>query len=136
MLTKLRVLSIEDNPDHAMLIRMALESLDVELECHPSAESALQAAMPPDLVLADVKLPGLSGIDLISHCRAQFGPVPVVMLSTSEDPQDIVRSFEAGAAGYITKVAGISALQHKLAQVIDYWCNVSERPARDATQNR
>lgn len=112
-----RVMLVEDNEDHRLLIRAALTSLNVELVSFASAEAALAGSPREfDLIFADVRLAGMSGIEFAAHCSPM--QVPVVMLSTSEDPEDIAASLRAGASGYVTKATGIEALRTKLAEVL------------------
>lgn len=126
-----RVMLVEDNEDHRLLIRAALATLNVELVSFASAEAAL-AASPGgfDLIFADVRLAGMSGIEFAGHC-SPLG-VPVVMLSTSEDPEDIAACLQAGASGYVTKATGIDALRTTLSDVLVTFAD--EKNA--ATRNR
>ncbi|AFU99147.1 response regulator [Simiduia agarivorans] len=126
-----RVMLVEDNEDHRLLIRAALAALRVDLVSFASAEAALAGSPKEfDLILADVRLAGMSGIEFAGHC-SPLG-VPVVMLSTSEDPEDIAACLQAGAAGYVTKATGIEALRSKLSEVLATFVGEHKPP----TQNR
>ena len=59
----------------------------------------------PDILLLDVSMPGMDGIDTLRQLRAEFPEARVLMLSSSETEEDIFQSFQAGAHGYITKTA-------------------------------
>jgi DNA-binding NarL/FixJ family response regulator len=61
--------------------------------------------LKPDVVLLDVTMPGLDGIETLRQLRAEHPGARVLMLSSSETEEDIVQSFHAGASGYVTKTA-------------------------------
>ncbi len=81
------------------------EDLEVSLQSD-SAEAALallQHQPPPDLVVTDISLPGLSGIDLIKTLTAQFPGLQVLVLSTHDEMIHAERALRAGAKGYLSK---------------------------------
>ena len=65
---------------------------------------------PVDLVIADLSMPGLSGLDLIKRIRDEFDPVKVLVLSMHAEDQYALRAFKAGANGYVTKDRAASEL--------------------------
>lgn len=100
----LRLLTIEDDDDVRLMLRMVLEDEGYKVDEAPDAESGLArfAMNPPDLVLVDLKLPDKSGFDV---CRAlrQHSDVPIIIVSAQESSFDIVAGLEAGADDYVTK---------------------------------
>jgi DNA-binding NarL/FixJ family response regulator len=72
---------------------------------YASAEDALEAfaTIPADIVLMDIELPGMSGIDAVREIRLRFPDVQAMMLTVYEDDERIFRSLQAGATGYILK---------------------------------
>ena len=71
-----------------------------------SAEEAIEALRddgPCDLVVTDIRLPGLSGIDLVGHLRASRPDLPVVVVSGHEDDVHVRRALDAGAAQFVSK---------------------------------
>lgn len=70
-----------------------------------------------DVLLADVTMPFLTGIDLVLQLRGGFPSLPVLMLTVSDDPDTIRRAFQAGAAGYVLKTAGRSELERAIGTV-------------------
>src|SRR5512146_210720 len=99
--------------DHAV-VRAGLAALLGQIEPGTSvlqagdgAEGLALAAEHSDLaaVFLDLNLPGLSGGDAIRSFQAQSPQVPVIVLSSSEDPEDVRRSLAAGALGYVPKSA-------------------------------
>src|SRR5688572_7492163 len=93
-----RVLVVEDCPTQAHQLQGILASASLEVETAPDAETglALFESRDFDLVIADIGLPGLSGIDLceqIKNHRSKAG-VPVVLLTSLSDPMNIIRGLE------------------------------------------
>jgi CheY-like chemotaxis protein len=109
----LRVLLIEDNPDHALLTSWALERdahVDsVEVAGDPGSVVARLLAQDtaalPDAILVDLRLPGLSGFDLLEALKAEGATreIPVIILSTSAREEEIARGMSAGARAFLTK---------------------------------
>ncbi|MDN3638617.1 response regulator [Simiduia curdlanivorans] len=130
----LNLLLVEDNEDHAMLIKTALDESAITLSHVGTAELALTRLQDRSsdihLLLADVKLPNGSGIDLLKWVKAdrQLALLPVIMLSTSANPIDIAASYSAGASGYITKPVGLGPMKDKLKHFIRYWLEVCVVP--------
>jgi DNA-binding NarL/FixJ family response regulator len=73
---------------------------------------------PPDLVLMDLGLPGLSGIDGIRLMRQEHPEIPVVALSSSDDRDTVLRALEAGAMGFIPKSSSAAVLSGALRLVL------------------
>jgi len=131
-----RIFMVEDNGDHALLIRKGIEDgncavahyrngLDFlkdceELQAHDSR---------PDLILLDLKLPGMDGFEVLKHLKAirTFEQVPVVILTTSQRREEIEKAYQLGAAGYVVKSDDFGTLMTKLKRVKDYWFHTVER---------
>jgi CheY-like chemotaxis protein len=103
-----RVLYVEDNPVNALLMRAMLARLpDIQLEC---AEEPLQAielarSLHPQLLLLDVELPGIDGLELLQRLRADesMRAIPAIAVSAGAMPGDIRKALDAGFAAYLTK---------------------------------
>lgn len=102
----LTVLLVEDHPMNRKLFRDILEMQFQVVEAG-SAEEAVEylKAGPPDLILMDMQLPGMSGLDLVRQLKADPDrkAIPVVGLSAHAMPRDIADAREAGCVEYITK---------------------------------
>lgn len=103
-----RVLVVEDEPDVANLIRHALEQApDLRVELVASGDAALKAAAerPPDLVILDLNLPVLSGIEVCRILRMRPGTerVPIIMLTARATENDRVIGLDVGADDYMSK---------------------------------
>ena len=127
-----RILAVEDDPDHADLIRLALsETRSAELTVAPTGEEAMrvlgrngnEGTLKPDLVLLDIRLPGMSGLDVLRLIRSvpALRPTPVVMLSCSKDDGDVRRSIDEGANAYISKSSSFVAFNESIQRIAEFW---------------
>ncbi len=98
------VLLVEDDPDVRSMLRLLLEDENYRVLEAGDAERALERvdAERPDLLLVDLKLPGMSGLDLLRTVRAS-NPVPIIVVTAQVDTIDVVAALELGADDYITK---------------------------------
>ena len=103
-----RIVMIEDNEDHALLIRRGVEESDCVVNHYRDGSEALQAferisdcSEMPDLILLDLKLPGIDGFQVLEALRKMkwFADVPVVMLTTSSRKEEIEKAYQLGASG-------------------------------------
>lgn len=99
-----RVLVVEDDPGAAEMLSIALRQAGFETAVVSEGPKAMPAMreLKPDLVLLDLMLPGMSGIDVCKAIRAESG-VPIVMLTAKSDTIDVVVGLEAGADDYMIK---------------------------------
>jgi len=106
------VLMVEDNDDHAYLIRDAIETArpSIELRRVDNASAAMRdldrvSARLPDLILLDLKMPGMNGHDLLAWLKAQesLRDIPVIIFTSSSDPDDRCRAYLHRADSYIVK---------------------------------
>lgn len=104
----MRILLADDHPLFREGVKPVLEKLDPDVEIleaidFPSAFETMHRAEEVDLVLMDLYMPGMAGVEGVTRFRATFPEAPVVILSASEQIDDIQRLLAAGALGYITK---------------------------------
>ena len=138
----LEILLVEDNHDHAHFILMALkEDNGVLMHWAKDGEEALdllrrrsehsEAAARPLVVLLDIHLPKLTGLDVLRQirCDAVLHSIPVVMLTTSDRREEIAAAYRAGANGYVTKPMKLGEFVAKLKSLKQYWTFTSEIPA-------
>lgn len=149
----IRVLLVDDH----VLFRKGLISLlsardDVDIvgECSDGAEAVDRAReLMPDVVLMDIRMPGLNGIDATRRITAEMPHVKVVMLTVSEDEKDLFEAIKGGARGYLLKnlepedlyhlvravVSGEAALSPAIAsKILDRYGRVTTREREDAAQ--
>ena len=134
-----RVLLVEDSEGGAQLMRIAFgERLpDAELDVFADGERALAALdagrLPEwDLVLLDLKLPGVHGHEVLAAVRAasdeRVRRLPVVVLSHSDVLDDVVRSYDLGANSHIAKPHSLDALFEVVETLGRYWLKVVSLP--------
>lgn len=114
MTQMLRVMLVDDHALVRSAVRGALDAPDIEVVAEASsAEAALDEALRarPDIILLDVDMPGMSGLQLIRELRPRLPDTQIVMLSVSGDDRNVVEAMRHGAAGYLTKDLGPEALQ-------------------------
>ncbi len=127
--TGLRVYLVEDDPDHVMIISRAIRESgqQAEVDTADDGEAALAtlraSESPPDLILLDINMPGLSGLEVLEQLKgdARLKQIPVVMLTSSELPADVARAYELGASGYISKPSYLHDLRAVLGNTLLYW---------------
>lgn len=102
-----RILVVEDERDIAALVAYHLTREGYRVRTAAGGAEALEAMLHerPDLVVLDLMLPGLSGLDLLHDMkqRAELGDVPVIVLTAKRDEADRIRGLELGADDYVTK---------------------------------
>lgn len=106
------VLLIEDHTDIARLIALHVRDLGCEVEHAQSGEQGLELARAGryDLVILDLMLPGMDGLDVCRNLRAREGYVPILMLTAKSSELDRVLGLELGADDYLTKPFSIPEL--------------------------
>ncbi|MGO3886090.1 MAG: MtrAB system response regulator MtrA [Mycetocola sp.] len=99
-----RILVVDDDVALAEMIGIVLRTEGFDTEFSVDGTSALEdvARVNPDLILLDLMLPGIDGIEVCTRVRADSG-VPIIMLTAKSDPTDVVRGLESGADDYIAK---------------------------------
>jgi two-component system alkaline phosphatase synthesis response regulator PhoP len=107
IVSKEKILVVEDEEDILELVRFNLAREGFRVECASTGEEALAKAKkaPPDLVLLDILLPGLDGLEVCRFLKqdSRTGHIPIVMLTARSEDADIVAGLELGADDYVTK---------------------------------
>ena len=107
-----RVMVVEDNPADVLMVKKALQEKGIkfDLSCFENGDQALKAlsrqdSKAPDLILLDLNLPTIEGIEVLIQIRnmPRLSGVPVVILTSSESSSDMRRTKRLGAARYIRK---------------------------------
>jgi len=107
-----RVLIVDDHAFYRAGLRRMLAGRDIAVAEAASGADAVEAVRrdAPDVVLMDVRMPGISGIEATLLIRGAAPDVPVVMLTVSDDDSDVVDAVRAGARGYVLKDAPIEEI--------------------------
>ena len=136
------ILVVEDNPDHLELTVLPLEGHGVTAEIAVARDGAQaldylfgqgahagrDTQKQPAFILLDMKLPKLSGLDVLRAVRSNplTALVPVVMLTSSSEQSDIVACYKSGANGFVRKPVDYGDLTEKLNRLQAYWLDVNE----------
>lgn len=129
-----RVLMVEDNPGDVVLTREAMRHVRM-LDGFVSAESGEQAlqvlrhqepyadALRPDLILLDLNMPGMDGRVLLAQLKADPGlkPIPVIVLTTSNSPQDVETAYRLGASSYLIKPVTFEGVVELMRRLESFW---------------
>ena len=109
------VLVIDDEPQMRRLLRMTLEANEYEVFDAATGQDGLTqvAQRRPDLVLLDLGLPDMDGVEVLKRIR-EWNPVPVIILSVRNRESDKVTALDAGADDFVTKPFGSSELLARL----------------------
>ncbi|MFB6391969.1 response regulator [Polymorphospora lycopeni] len=113
-----RVLVVDDEPQILRALRINLRAHGYDVEVADSGTGALRAAAghPPDLVVLDLGLPDLDGVEVIRGLRG-WTAVPIIVLSGRVGSQDKVAALDAGADDYVTKPFGVDELLARIRAV-------------------
>jgi len=130
------ILLVEDDRVDTMTVKRALKDLKVtnQLICTINGEEALEylrndSNKKPCVILLDLNMPKMNGVEFLRIAKADetLKKIPVVVLTTSEEEQDVVESFDLGVAGYIVKPTNYKKFVEAIRAVDLYW-TLSELP--------
>ncbi|HEX2123012.1 MAG TPA: response regulator [Thermoanaerobaculia bacterium] len=140
-MTRSTILLVEDNPDDIELTRLALEENRIanELVVASSGDEALavlfgdgngQPPLVPALVLLDLKLPRVGGIEVLRRIRgdARMRLTPVVVLTSSDEERDLVESYTLGVNSYVRKPIDYADFVDAVRQLGIYWLLLNLTP--------
>lgn len=137
----IHVLLVEDDPGDVLMTREALEESTVirDLSVVSDGEEALRylrregehsEAVRPDLVLLDLNLPRVDGREVLGAIKAdeRLRRIPVVVLTTSQAEEDILRSYDLHANAYVTKPVDFEAFVRVVRAIDDFFVSVVKLP--------
>jgi two-component system response regulator len=140
------ILLVEDNPDDEFLTLRSLEAHQIanQVVVVRDGQAALDwlygseknggrpAAELPALILLDLKMPKVSGLELLQRLRAdpRTRRVPVVIFTSSGEERDVLRSYELGANSYVRKPVEFSEFSEAVRQLGMYWLLINATPPR------
>ena len=124
----MKVLFIEDDMIESMKLQRAIEKFQlkhtiVEAKNGEEALEVLKSGDLPDIILLDLNMPRMSGIEFLSIVKAdeRLKYLPTIILTTSENRADLLECFKIGIAGYIIKPLKYEDYEIKIKKVFDYW---------------
>jgi CheY-like chemotaxis protein len=138
------ILLVEDNPDHAELVKRNLEDFQVANHINhvEDGEAALDYVYRrgtysdhkkyprPDLILLDLRLPRIDGLEVLKQIKRDLTlqAIPVVVLTTSDAEKDLAQAYEYHANSYVTKPVNFDNFSHLLRDLGYYWLAWNKRP--------
>jgi CheY-like chemotaxis protein len=133
------ILLVEDDPDHELLTIRALKKSNIanDVRIARDGEEAInllfgENAIQPQVILLDLKLPKIDGLEVLRRIRA--GEVtrmlPVVVLTSSDEERDVVRSYQLGVNSYIRKPVNFNDFAEATRQLGMYWLVLNECPPK------
>ena len=139
---------VEDNPDDEDLARLAIESSAIVCEvqvAHDGAEvldlllgsagdQAKGSMRPPDLVLLDLKMPKVSGLEVLQRLRKdpRTKHLPVVVLTSSMETKDLADAYRFGASAYVRKPIDLEDFNRTMGNICAFWLQSNETPPSPA----
>ena len=140
---RIQVLLVEDDPGDALMIREAFEQHDITHDLHHVAdgveaiaflrrEGEHAAAPRPDLVLLDLNLPRMDGREVLERVKGDAGlrSIPIVVLTTSDADEDVLRAYELHANAYVTKPVDIDRFIETVRLTDEFFLTVAKLPRR------
>lgn len=138
------ILLVEDNPDDEALTIRALQKNKIKnnvIVAHDGAEAldylfgtgthaGRDVTAVPEIILLDLKLPKVDGFEVLSRLRAdeRLRLIPVIILTSSKEQQDLVKGYKLGANSYVRKPVDFSEFTEAVRQLGLYWLILNEPP--------
>lgn len=139
----IEILLVEDNPGDVELTREALDAAKVANRLHVVDDGAdaveflfrrgrFKDAPRPDIILLDLNLPKKDGRQVLSEIKAEpsLAQIPVVVLTTSQAEEDIIRAYQLHANCYVTKPVDFNQFLHIVSTIEEFWLTVVKLPKR------
>jgi CheY-like chemotaxis protein len=135
------ILLIEDNPDDVDLAVEAFRALSRSIRLNVvengtdalallRREASFRTARRPDLILLDLNLPGRPGHEVLREIKSDpaFRIIPLIVLTSSSSPSDVLRSYELSANCYIAKPQGLEGFEEIARQIDQFWLRMVSLP--------
>jgi len=143
------ILLVEDNPDDEALTLRSLNKSNVVNEIVTARDGAealdylygtgqfagRDTSIMPELVLLDLKLPKVDGMDVLRHIRKDERTrlLPVVILTSSDEERDLVESYKLGANSYVRKPVDFTQFANAVVQLQLYWMVLNQPPPKNGS---
>ena len=140
-LGEVQILLIDDRASDAKLFEHALEQAGTRVKLYwvATAEEGLAylkqegrfaGAGRVRLVVSDLSMPGMDGFEFLARVRKDpvLAAIPIVILSSSQSPQDVFRCYRLGANSYLTKPMSLQTFVETIGMLVRYWLDIAELP--------
>jgi CheY-like chemotaxis protein len=139
------ILLVDDDPDDQLLVREALAEVSVPIDLRVVGDGMemldylrrqgkfIKTPAPrPDLILLDLNMPRMSGHEALAEIKQdpRYRSIPVVVLTTSSQEDDVDRTYELGANSFITKPSTFPGLVEVMNALDRYWFHIVEMPVK------
>ncbi|HEU5054529.1 MAG TPA: response regulator [Hanamia sp.] len=144
MKKEINILMVEDNEGDIVLTVQALKEAKINnhINVVRDGEAAIQYlnkegrylnAETPDLILLDINLPKINGIEVLEELKdnENLKVIPVVMLTTSDSEKDVFESYKKHANCYITKPVNFENFMEVIQKIKDFWIDIVRLPGKD-----
>ncbi len=131
------ILLVEDDPDHELLTIRALKKSNIANDVRVARDGAEalellfgEQPIQPQVILLDLKLPKVDGLEVLRRIREsdRTRMLPVVVLTSSDEERDLVRSYQIGVNSYIRKPVNFNDFAEATRQLGMYWLVLNECP--------
>ncbi|MEO8406214.1 MAG: response regulator [Chitinophagaceae bacterium] len=123
------ILYVEDNKDAVTFFNRIVNKLgDYKFKTSEDGASVIKMLeeekdFEPEMILLDINLPGMNGFEILQYVRTKtaYKNIPVIMFTSSDDDNDIKKSYEFGANAYLIKPDSLRSLQEVLTDTFNFW---------------
>jgi two-component system, chemotaxis family, response regulator Rcp1 len=143
----LQILLVEDSPGDVRLTREAFREASISVELHVAADGAEAIAFlkhdgdhvnapRPDMILLDLNLPKMDGREVLAHIKQdiRLRNIPTVILTTSDEETDVLKSYQLHANCYLTKPVQLDAFEALVKSISDFWLTKAKLPPRGPSE--
>lgn len=137
-MTEIQILLVEDNEGDIVLTQEALKdgriknNISIARDGQEALEMLGSGAPLPDLILLDINLPKMNGLEVLATIKTdlRLRPIPVIMLSTSDEQNDIMTSYNNYANCFITKPVDFNRFIDVVRTIEDFWISIVKLPKK------
>ena len=127
-----RILVVDDDVDILSVMEIILSMKGFEVEVSSRGENTFPKvdSFKPDLILLDINLPKIDGLEVLKSIKndPKLSLIPVIILTTSDDDKDILKSYQAHANCYITKPVSYNSFIDVIKTLNDFWIKIVKLP--------
>lgn len=135
---KIRIMMVEDHPEYREIVELALgKEPDMELVSQfGTSERALRSLRnrdggeEPDIILLDLHLPGMGGLEVIPHFNTEIPDARIIVLTQSDREDDVLKAIMLGASGYLLKSSTVKQLTEGIRTVMEGGASLDARLAK------